>query len=105
MPISNRAGRAQIRGSARPDFRLESAGASTRRHYTFGVLKDVEPDLILMDIQLPGMDGWELTGRLKKNIYVGDELALQPAALPKTAVFDLEHLPPCGLLASQRLPL
>ena len=35
---------------------------------TFGVLKDVEPALILMDIQLPGMDGWELTGRLKKSI-------------------------------------
>jgi CheY-like chemotaxis protein len=35
---------------------------------TFEVLKDVEPALILMDIQLPGMDGWELTGRLKKNV-------------------------------------
>jgi len=31
------------------------------------VLKDVDPDLILMDIQLPGMDGWELTARLKSN--------------------------------------
>ena len=25
---------------------------------TFDVLKDVDPALILMDIQLPGMDGW-----------------------------------------------
>jgi two-component system cell cycle response regulator DivK len=35
---------------------------------TFEVLKDHDPALILMDIQLPGMDGWELTRRLKANI-------------------------------------
>ena len=34
---------------------------------TFDVLKEVQPALILMDIQLPGMDGWELTRCLKRT--------------------------------------
>ena len=33
----------------------------------FEELKSCEPALILMDIQLPGIDGWELIGRLKRN--------------------------------------
>lgn len=32
---------------------------------TFEVLKTCDPAVILMDIQLPGMDGWTLTRRLK----------------------------------------
>jgi len=34
---------------------------------TFEVLKRCNPALIVMDIQLPGMDGWELTRRLKAS--------------------------------------
>jgi CheY-like chemotaxis protein len=30
-------------------------------------LKSNQPDLILMDLQLPGMDGWQLASLLKKN--------------------------------------
>ena len=33
----------------------------------FKVLEDVKPALILMDIQLPEVDGWELTRQLKAN--------------------------------------
>jgi CheY-like chemotaxis protein len=34
---------------------------------TFNVLQTVTPALILMDIQLPEVDGWELTRRLKAD--------------------------------------
>jgi two-component system cell cycle response regulator DivK len=45
-------------------FRVEEAVDAVT---AFEVLKTCEPSLIVMDIQLPGMDGWELTRRLKTN--------------------------------------
>jgi CheY-like chemotaxis protein len=50
---------------------LESAGfevcEATDAVSTFEVLKTCRPAMIVLDIQLPGMDGWELTRRLKMN--------------------------------------
>jgi len=40
------------------------------------VLKDFQPRLILMDIQLPGMDGLELTRKLKADLRTGDIIIL-----------------------------
>lgn len=37
-----------------------------------GVLQEVKPDLILMDIQLPGLSGLDLTKRLKKDLKTHD---------------------------------
>jgi two-component system, cell cycle response regulator DivK len=52
-------------------FVLEAEGFDVREAIdavsTFEVLKTCSPSLIVMDIQLPGMDGWELTRRLKTN--------------------------------------
>jgi CheY-like chemotaxis protein len=50
---------------------LESSGfevcEATDAVSTFEALKSCHPAVIVLDIQLPGMDGWELTRRLKTN--------------------------------------
>ena len=48
-----------------------------------GVLRDHVPDLILMDIALPGMDGLELTRRLKAD---ADLIAVPIVALSAFAM-------------------
>jgi len=53
-------------------FVLEAEGfvvyQATDALSTLEALKTVKPAVIIMDIQLPGMDGWELTRRLKANL-------------------------------------
>ena len=55
---------------------LESAGfdvvEATDAVGTLEVLKTRRPRMIVLDIQLPGIDGWELTRRLKRNFATRD---------------------------------
>ena len=50
---------------------LESSGfkvcEATDAVSTYEVLKSCIPDMIVLDVQLPGIDGWELTRRLRAN--------------------------------------
>ncbi len=53
------------------EFLLRSQGyqvrAATNAQEAFETLKAERPDLILMDVQLPGMDGLEATKKLKEE--------------------------------------
>jgi len=55
---------------------LEAEGYEILRAATaleaLGVLQEVKPDLILMDVQLPGLSGLDLTKRLKKDLKTHD---------------------------------
>jgi two-component system cell cycle response regulator DivK len=52
-------------------FLLQSAGhtvlSATDAEAGLTLARDEQPDLILMDIQLPGMDGLQATGLLKRG--------------------------------------
>jgi len=56
-------------------FLLKSAGhtvfSATNAEAGLTLARDEQPDLILMDIQLPGMDGLEATALLKRDDATG----------------------------------
>ncbi len=50
-------------------YRVRTAGDAVS---TLASIEELRPDLILMDLQLPGMDGLELTRRLKQRPELDD---------------------------------
>lgn len=65
-------------------FVLENQGYDVRRaadaEEALLVLRDFHPRLILMDLQLPGMDGLELTRRLKADAAHRDTIIVAVTA-------------------------
>lgn len=49
---------------------------ATDANEALALLKDFHPQLILMDLQLPGMDGFQLTKLLKNNPHTKDILII-----------------------------
>ncbi len=88
--------------SAQPDF--EVVGQAGRAEEAFDVIRRNQPDLALLDVSMPGMDGFDLATRLKelqpdvRLIFLTmheDDRSLQRAMsvgvdgyLPKTASVD-----------------
>ena len=66
-------------------FRLQSAGhivlSALDAEAGLTLARDEQPDLILMDIQLPGMDGLEATALLKQAEATRAIPVIAPAAL------------------------
>ena len=50
---------------------LQTAGFSTRRvaegDLALGAVREFAPDLVVLDIMLPGLDGLEITRRLRES--------------------------------------
>ncbi len=52
----------------------------TRGEDALESVEKMKPDLILMDIQLPGIDGYEITRRLKKDPFTKDIIIIAVTA-------------------------
>jgi len=55
------------------------------------------PDLILLDLMMPGMDGWEFASRLRAHPRL--------RGIPIVVISAFDELPPPGIVAFLRKPL
>lgn len=67
-------------------FRGIDAVAVSTAEDALQVLEDITPDLILVDLALPGMDGWGLLDRLREEETLNDMRRVALTAFHSTAV-------------------
>jgi CheY-like chemotaxis protein len=52
-------------------------------HEVLGLAEEVKPSLIMLDVMLPGIDGWELLGRLREHPQIGSVPIIVCTILPQ----------------------
>jgi CheY-like chemotaxis protein len=64
------------------DSRYQFAGTSNPQEVLL-LAEKINPDIIVLDVMLPGVDGWELLGRLREHPHTGDVPVIVCTILPQ----------------------
>jgi CheY-like chemotaxis protein len=64
------------------DSRFQFAGTSNPQE-VLTLAEKINPDIIVLDVMLPGVDGWELLGRLREYPHTGDVPVIVCTILPQ----------------------
>jgi two-component system LytT family response regulator len=72
--------------------RVVIAGSATDPEAALGVLRDLPVDVLFLDIQMPGLTGFELLARLERQLTVVFTTAYDRYALEAFAVNSIDYL-------------
>src|SRR5512134_3575564 len=86
----NDAGRyAKSRILQRAGYRVVEAGTGTE---ALQLVAEVRPELVLLDIRLPDIDGFEVCRKIKKDAHSAQTMILQISAIQVTAADRVKSL-------------